>query len=106
MMLRLCQITPALSSGGVEQRIARVIAGLERESHQLTWIGLSERNEALIASAGTVATGAWVEFDVTAAVSGSGLVSFLMTTTSSNSCLYSSRQGANPPELIVHTASP
>lgn len=51
-MIRLCQITPHLSSGGVEQRIARVIAGLDRRRFEITWIGLGERNDALIERAG------------------------------------------------------
>ena len=51
-MLRLCQITPHLSSGGVEQRVARVIAGLDRSEFEITWIGLGEKNDALIARAG------------------------------------------------------
>jgi glycosyltransferase involved in cell wall biosynthesis len=55
-MLRLCHITPALHSGGVEQRVARVIAGLDRADYELSWIGLSERNEALVARAGSDVT--------------------------------------------------
>lgn len=51
-MIRLGQITPHLSSGGVEQRIARVIAGLDRRRFEVTWIGLGERNDALIERAG------------------------------------------------------
>ncbi len=45
--------------------------------------------------------GQWVEWDVTVAVSGNGLVSFSLTSTSSNSVYYSSREGANPPELVI-----
>jgi glycosyltransferase involved in cell wall biosynthesis len=51
-VIRLAQITPHLSSGGVEQRIARVIAGLDRDRFEITWIGLGERNDALIEKAG------------------------------------------------------
>jgi hypothetical protein len=47
-----------------------------------------------------------VEFDLGAAVAGVGLVSFVLTSTSSNSALYSSRESAQPPELIVASAGP
>ncbi len=50
--MRLAQITPHLSSGGVEQRIARVLGGLDRSEHELTWIGLGEKNDALVGRAG------------------------------------------------------
>jgi glycosyltransferase involved in cell wall biosynthesis len=52
-VIRLCHITPALHSGGVEQRITRVMAGLDRSEYELSWIGLSESNEALVARAGS-----------------------------------------------------
>ena len=72
----------------------------------LTWANKPAASGAQLASLGTVATGAWVEVDVTAAVAGPGLISFLMTSSSSNSALYSSREGAQPPELVVTTAGP
>jgi hypothetical protein len=52
-------------------------------------------------TAGAVATGAWVEYDVTPAVSGNGAVSFGLLSHSTTSCYFSSREGAHPPELVV-----
>ena len=37
------------------------------------------------------------------AISGPGIVSFGLASSSTNSVLYSSREGANPPQLIVTT---
>ena len=71
----------------------------------VNWNNKPAATGAQIASVGTVATGAWVEFDVTSAIA-AGPVNFLLTTTSSNSCLYSSREGANPPQLVITTAAP
>jgi glycosyltransferase involved in cell wall biosynthesis len=39
LQLRVCQFTPSLSSGGVEERIARVMASLDRREFELSWIG-------------------------------------------------------------------
>jgi PKD repeat protein len=72
----------------------------------ITWSNQPGPSGPQVASAGTVATGVWLEIDVTSAVTGPGVVSFVLTSTSSNSCLYSSREGANPPELVVTTAAP
>ena len=45
----------------------------------------------------------WVEFDVSAAVTGDGTYSFALTSDDKRSVTYSSREGANPPELILTT---
>ena len=71
----------------------------------ITWSTLRSPTGGQIASAGAVSTGTWVEVDVTPAVVGPGLVSLLMTSTSSNSALYSSREGTSP-ELTVTTTGP
>ena len=56
-----------------------------------------------LASQGTVANGAWAEFDVTAAVTGPGAVNLLMQSNSQNLAVFSSREGATPPQLVVTT---
>ena len=58
----------------------------------------------LVASAGTVGTNVWVEFDVTSAVVAGGPVNFVLQSTSSNSCYYSTREGPNPPQLVITSA--
>ncbi len=67
----------------------------------ITWSNKPAPAGGALASAGTVATNTWVELDVTSAVSAGGLESFVLQSTSSNSCLYSSREGANPPQLVI-----
>ena len=71
----------------------------------ITWANAPAATGALVASAGAVEADAWVELDVTAAV-GAGPVSFVLTSTSSDSAMYSSREGAHPPELVVETGHP
>jgi len=50
---------------------------------------------------GAIALNTWVEFDVTAAISGNGIYSFGLTSGSTNSAQYSSKEGLNLPELVV-----
>jgi glycosyltransferase involved in cell wall biosynthesis len=53
MVLRVCQLTTALWDGGIEERMARVVAGLDRAEFQPAWLALGARaNPALIARAG------------------------------------------------------
>ena len=55
-------------------------------------------------SVGSTTTGQWVEWDVTTAVSGNGTFSFGLSSNSSNSAIYSSSEGSNPPQLLIATS--
>ncbi len=46
-------------------------------------------------------SGTWLSADVTSLVTGNGLVSFAVTSSSGTAVSLSSREGANPPQLIV-----
>ena len=72
----------------------------------ITWANKPAATGGQIASLGAVEAGAWVEVDVTAAVTGTGPRSFLVTSTSTNSALYTSREGTQRPELVVTTRAP
>jgi len=54
-----------------------------------------------LSSMGPVSLGAIVEFDVTSAVTGNGIVSFALTTSSSDMAQYSSQEGSIKPELVI-----
>jgi hypothetical protein len=57
-----------------------------------------------LASVGAVTVGQWVEFDVTAAVTGNGIYSFGLRNTHGDLIKYSSKQGTNPPQLVIELA--
>ena len=57
-----------------------------------------------VATVGPAALNQWVEFDVTAAVQGNGLVSFANLAASTNGVYWSSKEGANPPQLVITTS--
>ena len=54
---------------------------------------------------GSVSNDTWVEYDVTAAVSGNGMVSFGLDSTSTNSLYFYNKEDSNPnhPELLIVT---
>ncbi len=55
-----------------------------------------------LSSLGSVATGTWVEFNVTDAVTGNGTYSFAITSSSTNSVYYNSKDaGSNTPVLVI-----
>ncbi len=67
----------------------------------ITWNNAPPISGASLASAGGVALDAWVELDVSAAVTGDGTFSFALKNANTNSAIYSSREGAHPPELVL-----
>jgi VCBS repeat-containing protein len=67
----------------------------------LVWNNAPAIGGAPLATAGTVLVDTWVEFDVTAAMAGEGDYSFGLSSDISNAVRYSSKEGANPPELVV-----
>jgi len=70
----------------------------------ITWNNAPPIGGTLIASAGTANVDTWVEIDVTAAISGNGIISLGMKS-NSGSVYYSSKEGQHIPELIVQTTS-
>jgi flagellar hook assembly protein FlgD len=58
-----------------------------------------------LSSAGAVKVGQTVELDVAAAIIGDGVYSFALKNNSSNEVVYQSKQGANPPVLVIQAAA-
>lgn len=67
----------------------------------ITWNSAPEVTGPALDSAGAVVAGEWIELDVTGAVTGNGLVSFALTSPSSDIVKYSSKEGSAAPELVV-----
>jgi parallel beta-helix repeat protein len=55
----------------------------------------------VIASTGPITAGTWQQVNVSSAVTGNGLVSFALTSTSNTATRFSTREGANDPQLIT-----
>ncbi len=67
----------------------------------LTWDNAPAISGPILDQNGEVFAGTWVEFDVAAAITGNGTYSFALTSNSTNIAGFHSKEGANPPQLIL-----
>jgi PKD repeat protein len=70
----------------------------------LTWNLRPAFGTSLLASAGAVAVGTWIELDVSSIVTGAGTYSFVLRGASSDVAYYDSEEAANKPQLVVTTS--
>ena len=101
--LRLYNVNEA-SAGGAFRRLANPAAAWEEET--VTWANAPAADSAAFASLGAVAVGNWYEVDLAPLITGDGVFSLRITSTSSNGADYRSKEGSFPPqlELLVDTA--
>ncbi len=94
-------------SGGAVSAVSNLYSGSNSPwlESGLDWLNKPELAGPVLSSVAAVAAGNWVEFDVSAAVSGNGTVSFGLKNSSSDKAIYSSREGASPPELVLVTGA-
>jgi PKD repeat protein len=69
----------------------------------ITWANAPPIAGTPLAGPAPAVAGQWREIDLTSAVAGDGVYAFALDSASTNSAYYSSREGANPPELVVTT---
>ncbi len=69
----------------------------------LTWNN-ANRNNTVIASRSPLPDNAWIEFDVSATVTGEGTYTFNFQNNSSSAGVLQPREGANPPQLIIRVS--
>jgi len=67
----------------------------------ITWSNAPPPAGGTLASAGATTVGQWVELDVTGAITGNGSFALELLGGSGDSAIYSSREGANPPQLVI-----
>jgi PKD repeat protein len=93
-------VTDDSSSGG---SVYEIPAGWTETG--ITWENAPALPATPLATAGAAVLGAWVELDVTAAVR-AGNVAFALASASTSSVYYSSREGSQPPQLVIETGAP
>jgi calcineurin-like phosphoesterase family protein len=71
----------------------------------LTWANRPGATGTALDNKAAIPEGAWVAYTVTAAVSGNGTFSFVLKPESGDGANFLSREGANPPQLIVEFGS-
>jgi len=97
--LRLFNLNPS-SVGGVFSRAA----DNTWTEGTVTWDNAPAADPTPITSLGPVSTNTWYEVDLTPLITGDGVYSLRVTSTSSDGADYSSKEGANAPQLIVTLA--
>ena len=67
----------------------------------VTWNNAPAPTAPAVASVGAAAIDTWIDVDLTAAVPGNGTYSFAATSVSTNTLIFSSREGSIAPQVIV-----
>jgi len=98
-------VTDASSDGGNLYSVSNDYQGT---ATPWTQSGLNWNNAPSIAGValrflGPISLNTWVEMDVTSAITGNGVYSFGIKNSSSDVVYYSSKEGSNPPELLIRT---
>lgn len=70
----------------------------------ITWATRPARTSSVLDDKAAIATGVWVEYNLTAQVTGNGTYSFVLVPTSTDAVSFSSREGTQPPQLILSIA--
>jgi acid phosphatase type 7 len=68
---------------------------------EITWNNRPSRTSEELDNQDNISTDTWVDYDVTAAVTGDGTFSFVLAADSGDAATFSSRQGSQPPELVI-----
>jgi hypothetical protein len=71
----------------------------------VNWNNAPAADATPLATLGSVSVNTWVEVDVTSLVTSDGTYSRRVTTTSTDDADYSSKEGANPPKLVITTGT-
>jgi hypothetical protein len=71
------------------------------QEETVTWNSAPAALTNLLGSIGSVSIGNWYEVDLTSLITGDGTYSLRISSTSSDGADYSSKEGANPPQLVV-----
>jgi hypothetical protein len=67
----------------------------------ITWNNRPGRTSGAVDNKGSIPTNTWVEYNVTSLVQGNGTLSFVLAADSTDAVIFSSRQGSQPPQLVV-----
>jgi acid phosphatase type 7 len=71
----------------------------------ITWSNRPARTGSAADNKGSVSINTWVEYNVTALVTGNGTYNFVLAGDSNDNVRFSAREGSNPPQLVVTFAA-
>jgi hypothetical protein len=94
--LRLYNVDPSSKGGDFY-----AVSDNSWQEETLTWNNAPVAQTTLVGSIGSVSANNWYEVDLTSLITGDGTYSLRITSTSSDGADYSSKEGANPPQLVI-----
>lgn len=105
--LRLA-VTQLSANGGAIFHVASELNGEEAPWNEgnLTWNNAPDLSGEPVGQAGSVFRDTWLELDVSEVVTGDGTFSFGFSSTDGPGTFYSSKEGPDPPQLVVTTGFP
>ena len=75
------------------------------EETEITWNTRPARTSNALDNKREISEGTWAEFHVTSAITGNGMYSFVFIADDNNGIDFSSREGNNPPKLVITLSS-
>ena len=94
--LRLYNVDPASKGGDFY-----AVSDNSWQEGTVIWNNAPPSLPTLLTSLGSVAANNWYEVNLTSLITGEGTYSLRITSTSSDGADYSSKEGANPPQLVI-----
>jgi Zn-dependent metalloprotease len=94
--LRLYNVDPSSKGGDFY-----AVSDNTWQEETLTWNNAPVALTNLLASLGSVSANNWYEVDITSLITGDGTYSLRISSTSSDGADYSSKEGANLPQLVI-----
>jgi len=94
--LRLYNVDPSGKGGDFYS-----VSDTSWQEETLTWNNAPVASPNLLASLGSVSATNWYEVDLTSLITGDGTYSLRIISTSSDGADYSSKEGTNPPQLVI-----
>ena len=95
------QLRVYIPSNGSTNGPAVYTTGASWTETGITWNNRPSRTSGALDNKGAVSGGTWVNYNVTSAVTGNGTLNFVLAADSTDGVVFSSRQGSQPPQLVV-----
>jgi len=89
------------TTNGTKNGPAVYSTGTSWTETEITWNTRPARTSNAVDNKDNISAGTWVEYDVTSLVTGNGTFSFVLAADSNDAVHFSSRQGSQPPELVI-----
>jgi len=67
----------------------------------ITWNNRPTRTSGATDNKGSISKNTWVEYDITSLLTSNGTYSFVLAGDSNDNVIFSSREGSNPPQLLI-----